>query len=36
MANKRLRPEEIVTTLRQIEVYAGQGMARSDPIGGRA
>ena len=28
MANKRHKPEEIVTKLRQVEVLVGQGMAR--------
>ena len=32
MANKRHKPEEIVTKLRQVEVVAGQGMARIDAI----
>ncbi len=32
MANKRHRPEEIVTKLRQVEVLVGQGMARIDAI----
>jgi len=32
MANKRHKPEEIVTKLRQVEVLAGQGMARIDVI----
>ena len=32
MANKRARPEEIVTKLRQVEVLVGQGMPRSDAI----
>ena len=32
MANKRHKPEEIVTKLRQIEVLVGQGMARVDAI----
>ena len=30
MANKRHKPEEIVTKLRQVEVLVGQGMARID------
>ncbi len=32
MANKRAKPEEIVTKLRQVEVLVGQGMARADAI----
>lgn len=32
MANKRHKPEEIVTKLRQVEVLRGQGMAMSDAI----
>ena len=32
MGIKRHKPEEIVTKLRQIEVLAGQGMARVDAI----
>jgi len=32
MANKRHKPEEIVTKLRQGEVLVGQGMARIDAI----
>lgn len=32
MGNKRYKPEEIVTKLRQVEVLAGQGMARIDAI----
>lgn len=32
MANKRHKPEEIVTELRQVEVLVGQGMARLDAI----
>ena len=32
MSNKRHKPEEIVTKLRQVEVLAGQGMARIDAI----
>ena len=32
MANKRHKPEEIVTKLRQVEVVACQGMARIDAI----
>ena len=31
-ANKRHKPEEIVTKLRQVEVLAGEGMARIDVI----
>ena len=30
MANKRHKPEEIVTKQRQVEVLVGQGMARID------
>ena len=30
--NKRLKPEEIVRKQRQVEVLAGQGMARIDAI----
>ena len=30
MANKRPKPEEIVTKLRQVEVLTGQGMPRLD------
>ena len=30
MANKRHKPEEIVTKLRQVDVLVGQGMARID------
>ena len=33
MANKRHKPEEIVTKLRQVDVLVGQGMARIDAIG---
>ena len=33
MANKRLRREEIVTKLRQVQVSMEQGMARLDAIG---
>jgi hypothetical protein len=33
MANKRPKPEEIVTKLRQVEVLTGQGMPRLDAIG---
>ena len=32
MANKRHKPEEIVTKLRQVEVLVGHGMARIDAI----
>lgn len=32
MANKRHKPEEIVTKLRQVDVLVGQGMARVDAI----
>ncbi len=32
MANKRPKPEEIVTKLRQVEVFVGQGKARLDAI----
>ena len=32
MAIKRHKPEEIVTKLRQIEVFVGQGVARTDAI----
>ncbi len=32
MANKRHRPEEIVTKLRQVEVLVEQGKARIDAI----
>ena len=32
MANKRHKPEEIVTKLRQVEVLVGQGRARIDAI----
>ena len=32
MANKRLKPEEIVTNLRQVEILTGQGMPRLDAI----
>jgi transposase-like protein len=32
MANKRPKPEEIVTKLRQVEVLSGQGMPRLDAI----
>ena len=32
MANKRHKPEEIVTKLRQVDVLVGQGMVRLDAI----
>ena len=32
MANKRPKPEEIVSKLRQVEVFLGQGMSRLDAI----
>ena len=32
MANKRLKPEEIVSKLWQVEVLMGQGMSRLDAI----
>ena len=32
MANRRPKPEEIVTKLRQVEVLVGQGMKRIDAI----
>ena len=32
MAIKRLKPEEIVVKLRQVEVLMGQGMPRIDAI----
>ena len=32
MANKRHKPEEIVTKLRQVDVLVGQGMNRVDAI----
>ena len=32
MTNKRLKPEEIVSKLRQVEVLIGQGMSRLDAI----
>jgi len=32
MANKRHKPEEIVTKQRQVEVLVGQGMASIDAI----
>ena len=34
MANKRHKPEEIVTKLRQVEVLVGQGMAGWPPLSG--
>ncbi len=33
MGNKRPKPEEIVSKLRQVEVLMGQGMPRLDAIG---
>ena len=33
MANKRPKPEEIVSKLRQVEVLMGQGIPRLDAIG---
>ncbi|AGT08969.1 transposase [Paracoccus aminophilus JCM 7686] len=33
MANKRPKPEEIVSKLRQVEVLMGQGLSRLDAIG---
>ena len=33
MTNKRPKPEEIITKLRQVEVLMGQGMARLDAEG---
>ena len=33
MANKRHKPGEIVTKLRQVEVLVGRGLARMDAIG---
>ena len=33
MANKRHKPDEIVTKLRQVEVLRGQGMAMADAVG---
>ena len=32
MANKRHKPEEIITKLRQVEVLRGQGMAMADAV----
>ena len=32
MTNKRPKPEEIITKLRQVEVLMGQGMSRLDAI----
>ena len=32
MANRRPKPEEIVSKLRQVEVLMGQGMSRVDAI----
>ncbi len=32
MANRRPKPEEIVSKLRQVEVLMGQGMPRLDAI----
>ena len=32
MANKRPKPEEIVSKLRQVEILMGQGMSRLDAI----
>ena len=32
MANKRPKPEDIVSKLRQVEVLIGQGMSRLDAI----
>lgn len=32
MANKRVKPEEIVSKLRQVEVLMGQGLSRLDAI----
>ena len=32
MGNKRHKPEEIVSKLRQVEVLRGQGMTMSDAI----
>jgi putative transposase len=32
MANKRPKPEEIITKLRQVEVLMGQGMSRLDAV----
>ena len=35
MANKRPKPEEIVTKLRQVEVLTGQGMPRGAAKAGK-
>lgn len=32
MSNKRHKPDEIVTKLRQVEVLRGQGMAMADAV----
>lgn len=32
MSNKRPKPGEIVSKLRQVEVFIGQGMSRLDAI----
>ena len=32
MSNRRPKPEEIVSKLRQVEVFMGQGMSRLDAI----
>ena len=32
MANKRQKPEDIVSKLRQVEVLMGQGLSRLDAI----
>jgi len=32
MANKRHKPDEIVTKLRQVEVLRGQGMPMTDTV----
>jgi hypothetical protein len=32
LANKRHKPEEIVTKLQQVDVFLGRGMARVDAI----
>jgi len=32
MANKRPKPEEIISKIRQVEVLMGQGMPRLDAI----
>ena len=32
MSNKRVKPEEIVSKLRQVEVLMGQGLSRLDAI----